>query len=180
MHPSKILFHPFKHHLATINAFITSHQGQLPQHIQTVKTLGASQFDCYTGMLTVEELEAQTGEQLRLLHIHTKEEYAAWIAEHDGYREITLSDGATWTLRMIDKPNFVHLHPSRYAKHTVRVKANAMKTLVCCMMMEAAATLDIERLNFYRANFLQLPPLVEQGNHEEILKVYALLKRALP
>lgn len=143
-----------------------------------VKTLGASQFDLYMGQLGPEEICAMV---LAQVEHHTKASYQQWILENNGYRELTLPDTSVWTLQYLPKPAFVHLHPSRYSPHTLRMKANAMKSIVCYLLAEnpSAETINIKRLNALRARYLQLPPVDPNGNYEEMRKIYGLLKSRL-
>ena len=143
--------------------------------------MGASRFDLYTGALSVEAITAGTAAQLNASGVISERNYRDWISENSGYQVIRLSDGSEWTLRYVNKPAFVHLHPSRYALHTVRIKANAMKTVCCYFLLQGwhEAAPDREMLNNIRTTWLHLSPISLRDGNEEIIKVYTLVRNGL-
>lgn len=171
-----ILLHALKHHHRTMADFIAHHRGRsLINSLPFIKTLGASQFDLYTGQLSVDAIKTEVADLLIRAERSTRAAYQDWIADNEGYRTITLSDGSDWTLRFIDKPDFIHIHPSRYSMHTIRIKANAMKSVFCYLLTEEMTPLvNVTKLNQLRTQYLQLSP-VSAENNEEIRKVYRLL-----
>jgi hypothetical protein len=180
--PVHILFHPLKHHLHTITAFIKAgSQRSLDDSLKQIKTMGASQFDLYTGALTVENIAGETAALLHEAGIYSEQQYHDWITGSGGYRTVFLSDGSEWTLRYLPQPAFVHVHPSRYALYTIRVKANAMKTVCCYLLLQGwhESLPDMTVLNQFRTGLLELSPVNLQNANEEIIKVYALLKNEL-
>ncbi len=172
-----ILFHALKHHYATVQSFLANPPDEREQQLYAIRTFGGSQFDLYNGLLSVANVEAETLQQLKGLGIEGKTAYHSWIAAHQGYRTISLSDGSCWTLRYIDHPAYIHLHPSRYSPHTIRIKANAMKSIVCYLLWhpDHKYQLNIPLLNHIRQHDLHLSPIASNANTEELQKVLQLL-----
>ncbi|MFB6456212.1 hypothetical protein ACE38W_13150 [Chitinophaga sp. Hz27] len=178
----QILFHHLKHHISSVQHFI---QSSLPieNKLHTIKTFGGSQFDMYTGPLEVEDILQEVLQILIQQGVTSRTIFETWINANKGFREVTLSDKSSWTLRIQPAPAvadpgaaFVHLHPSRYAVNTIRIKANAMKSIVIYLLFATdTATLHTDQLNIFRENYLDLSPLDVTGNVEELKKVFALL-----
>lgn len=182
IHTEQVLLHALKHHLPTLADFVREAYTQAAeQFMPAIKTLGASQFDLYTGAMSVQDIISHSLLQLRQEGICTRQTYGHWIDAHNGYATLSLPDGSGWTLRYIDHERFVHLHPSRYALHTTRIKANAMKTICCYMLTYGwqAAAPHITQLNEVRDSLLHLSPLKLLAADEEMMKVYRLLREAL-
>lgn len=172
-----ILFHAFKHHLTTVSDWIT--ENRLQWNINTllkIKSLGNSQLDFYTGTLTPEEIKKEIWKKLEEKKVTDEKTYSSWIDNAGGYCTITLSDESEWTLRYINEKEFVHIHPSRYAKHTLRLKANALKTCVSFLLLNNDdSTFTNETINKYRIRYLKLPPVNVKEKHNEIEAIYEML-----
>lgn len=177
LNPEHIILHALKHHLQTVLDFISSNKGtSLTALLPFIKTMGASQFDLYTGHLSTDTIKKKVTDQLLRTGHCTQQAYREWIAGNHGYRTLVLSDKSGWTLRFIDKPAFIHVHPSRYSVHTIRVKANAIKSVLCYLIAEEVTqVVDVTKLNQLRTQYLQLSPVSAIENKEEISKVYRLL-----
>ena len=172
-----ILFHQFKHHLLYVKAWMKDNVGNLsPESIHTIKTLGSSQLDMYFGVLTVDEILIQVSNYLLEAGVNNKEQYFEWIG--NSFRLCTLSDGSLFTLRFIDHARFVHIHPARHVPNTIRIKANALKTIICYILLHYDEdSVSIEYLNKLRKQYLQLPPLSATAEMYEIDKVFQLLRQ---
>lgn len=175
-----ILFHAFKHHYLYNIEWLKRNLGQWnEENSLLLKSIGASQLDYYVGFLSVEEIKSEVSNYLHANGLDTKEKYEKWITDNKGFREITLSDKSVWTLRMVDKDTFVHIHPSRYSPHTIRIKANILKTVLCVLLFEDSREqpLDIRLVNKYRTDYLNLSPIALNGIHAELEKVFNLFYR---
>ena len=171
-----ILFHQFKHHLPYIKTWLGDNRGNLTnKNIQTIKTLGSSQLDMYCGGLNVEDILLEVSNYLTAQGIQTTTRYRQWV--NDGFKLCTLPDSSVFTLRFIDNEKPVHLHPARHVPHTMRIKANALKTVVCYMLAHDDNKLSIEALNVLRLQYLQLPPLAASADIKEMEKVFELLSQ---
>jgi len=172
-----ILFHAFKHHYLYHIEWLKENVGKWnKENSLLLKSIGASQLDYYIGSLSVEEIKSEVSNYLHTNGLDTKEKYEKWITDNNGFREITLSDKSVWTLRMIDKDAFVHVHPSRYSPHTIRIKANILKTVLCVLLFDGfrEQPLDIRLINRYRTDYLNLSPMAPNSVHHELEKVFNL------
>ena len=169
-----ILFHSFKHHYLSCFEWVMKNNNKWDNEVDLMlKSLGSSQLDMYTGGLTVNDIKKEIYSFLNKADLIAKENYAHWI--NNGYRELILSDGSTWTLRFLEREEYVHIHPSRYSAHTLRIKANVLKTVLCTLLfVEDWQKIDAARINEYRINMLNLSPIDVEKEHSEITKVIKL------
>jgi hypothetical protein len=168
---SQILFHQFKHHLQFIRAWMAENKGKLdPKTIQTIKTFGSSQLDMYCGKLCVDEILQQISTFLQQCGITDTTQYKQWV--DNGYRLCTLSDDCRFTLRYINHAKPIHIHPARHAPHTMRIKANALKSVVCYLLMyDDANDINMAALNTLRKQHLGLSPVSEVVGIDEMRRV---------
>ena len=124
-----ILFNALKHHLGYIQTFIQNND--LERAKEQLLSIGASQMDLYVGELSVQDIENQIVEHLDKNNILDKMLFENFIQTQKDFFEITLSDASRWTLRIgNDATHYVHIHPSRYSPHTIRVRAGILKTAI--------------------------------------------------
>ena len=124
-----ILFNALKHHLGYIQTFIQNHD--LDTAKEQLLSIGASQMDLYVGELGVQDIENQVIAHLDKNNILDKTLFENFIQTQKGFFEITLSDASRWTLRMGNSDtHYIHIHPSRYSPHTIRVRAGILKTAI--------------------------------------------------
>lgn len=92
-----------------------------------------------------------------------------------------LSDKSVWTLRFVDKNNFVHIHPSRYSPNTIRIKANILKTVLCVLLFQDNLKImpDIQLINKCRIEYLALSPLRVNNIHYELEKGFNLFNNQI-
>ncbi len=107
--------------------------------------------------------------------------YKNWLDQNNGFRELIISDSSIWTLRIIDKESYIHIHPSRYSDHTIRLKANTLKTVLCTYLFEEADSFlfDPFVINLYRQKYLGLSPIKLLGNHNEMESTFNLLSHKI-
>ncbi|MBJ7429677.1 MAG: hypothetical protein JHD28_12095, partial [Bacteroidia bacterium] len=133
IHNSKmpIIFHSLKHHLTSLKQLVTANKmADINQLLPQIKTLGESTFDMYTGLINTETIIEETTQYLSSLQVYQEPHFKLWIATNNGFRLFEISDETNMTLRYLPQQQYIHLHPSRYSKNTIRIKANAMKTAV--------------------------------------------------
>lgn len=178
--PEPILFHPLKHHLGYIREFIQAQQeAEEAVLIAQFKTIGSSQLDLYLGKLSAQQIANETILYLqaqRTLEPDTYQLYLSGSAEN--YRLITLSEGSDWVLRWgVVAGRHVHLHPARYSQHTLRVKANSLKTAVAVNMAvrRYKLPLDLQLVNQVRTQWLGLSPIPAYLPESTLVKLINLL-----
>lgn len=181
--PAPILFHPLKHHLGYIKAFIRQNCAAPGAEINAaLQTLGSSQLDLYIGPLSPPQVAREVLQHLQehcLLQPLAYQRYLA--AAGTSYRVATLSDGTDWILRWgVVEGRHVHLHPARYARHTLRVKASVLKiaiaALVAAKRRGGNTVMDTAYINGVRAAWLGLPPVKDIRLSEVLLHLIALLE----
>jgi hypothetical protein len=173
-----VLFHPLKHHLGWIQAFLqkSALEGSagLPRVAAQLITIGNSQMDLYTGTLTP---EAVAGEVIGYLAGHqllAPAHYGAWLAEAGGYRLVPLSDGSRWVLRWGELEGYyVHIHPARYSPHSVRVKASVLKTGILASIWGRmhGRPAGLDEVNGLRQAWAGLPPIRSAEEAEGLQRV---------
>lgn len=135
-------------------------------------------MDMYTGVLAPEVIFEEIITRLMTQDIHLPDAFAAWVAAHDGYTEVTLSDTSRWVLRLSDDAErYIHLHPGRYSPHTLRIKAAALKTAMAYKAAAASGLLCGELLsdmNAVRA-MACLSPVRSLEDAQHILKIISLI-----
>lgn len=130
--PTPILFHPLKHHLGYLRHFI--HNSTDEAFYAAMPRIGASQMDLYCGELSVQSIGEEVLGQLMARGIAAESDFIPFLTQGGGHQNLTISDGSSWTLLRGDDPTrYVHIHPARYARYCIRVKAGALKTAI---MME--------------------------------------------
>lgn len=162
-----ILFLAWKHHLQHIKTVVLKNQQNFSINFKSnlCKRFGSSVIDLYSGNLSPSEISKEIFDAIIRLGNETRNNYFSWIDSSLGqYQKITLSDGSSWTLKKGNNPKrYIHIHPSRYARNTTRVKATVLKTVVayCFLFDKKKGTPSVEQLNFSRKILLNLPPLKE-------------------
>jgi len=168
------LFHHFKHHLQSLRAWVTAHAGNISDEtVRTIKTLGSSQLDMYCGSLLADEIIQEGAAFLQQQGIDSVLQFAEWVG--NSYKLFTLTDGSSFTLRYIENIKPVHIHPSRHAPGTVRIKANALKSSVLYTVAHGNSPIDIAALNALRVQYLGLSPVAGKHGIDEIEKAMRLV-----
>lgn len=182
--PKPILFHPLKHHLGYIIHYIHNSSATTISKIrEDLQTLGTSQLDLYSGPLMPLQIAEEVISCLQEHELLQPESFEAYLlAAKSDYRCITLSDTTDWVLRRgLVEGRHVHLHPARYATHTLRVKANALKTAIAAVIAAnkcgARAVMDTRFINEVRTEWLALPPVKDISLSEGLGNMIMLLQK---
>jgi hypothetical protein len=172
-----ILFHHFKHHLNFIKDWVDKNQGILnDETIATIKTLGSSQLDMYCGSLSIGEILQQVSDHLQQESITNVELYKQWVGD---YKTCFLSDSSSFTLRYINHSKPIHIHPARHVPHSMRVKANSLKSVVCYLIVSGDGNgLNVTMLNAIRKEYLGLSPIAQKLGIDELERVWRTLVNA--
>lgn len=170
---SFIIFNALKHHIGYIREWASSiDKAVLPQSLLKI---GASQMDVYYGNLSVEAIEKEVIYQLKHQGIFEEKAFIAYINASNGFFELTLSDTSEWTLRQGNLTDgYIHIHPSRYAPYTLRVKAGILKTAIILWTYNALP-LQTHIVNEYR-QLLALSPIKNISESDNIEKMVSILR----
>lgn len=156
------IFNALKHHLGYVRCFIekTPPATPLPELRRLLLPVGAAQFDFYTGQLPPDAIIAEVQELLRQQSIFSLAAYKRWLGAQQGYGLVQLSDASLWVLRLGNQADrWVHLHPGRHARYTIRLKAPLLKqAIVLCILQLEVNAVSPAVLNAIRQELL-LPPV---------------------
>jgi hypothetical protein len=73
---------------------------------------------------------------------------------------------------------YVHIHPGRYSPHTIRVKANTLKTAIALsvwMKVYNHREINLELLNHVRREILAASPVKSLEGTEGFIKLFNLV-----
>lgn len=168
--PDVVLLNPLKHHAGALKQFLETVPDDKTVYRELLR-IGQSQMDFYYGALAVETIAAEAIQELEQQQISSSEAFTLWLRPA-GFREFTGSDGTTWIFREGQGAQFVHLHPGRYAAHTIRIKASTLKTAALVFRQIRLHNLPWpaprEVINALRMSGLNLPPI---GTHDGLKQV---------
>ncbi|MEO1050434.1 MAG: hypothetical protein AAFX87_07400 [Bacteroidota bacterium] len=179
-----IIFNSIKHHLGYIRSRIEwavqNEADYLSPILSELLFIGSSTMDLYTGSLLSTEIMLDISNTLRQTGHFEKAAYLEWLQENDGgYQLVEINDGSSWTLRKgDDELKYIHIHPARHAKFSVRVHANALKTAILALIIgriSSSDPCDVSLVNEVRKNMLDLSPIKSVTNDSGIGEVIALL-----
>lgn len=164
--PKPIAFNCWKHHLGFVRNILDKQTNYSKSDIflrEIVQFIGESQFDYYLGTLDVFTLSNEVIDFLKSENAFSHNNYKEWLySEGADYRCISLSDGSNWTLRLGQADDrYIHIHPSRHSKKTIRVKSSSLKTAYVFLFYYGLSDSEISivKVNFVRSKFAKLPSL---------------------
>lgn len=171
--PIPILFHPLKHHLGYLQYFIQNSTEE--EFYAMIPRIGASQMDLYCGELNPNSIGQEILGQLIAKGIVTGHDFISFLTDKQGYQNLTISDGSTWTLLQGDDPErYVHIHPARYAQHCIRVKSGALKTAVLMQRHGLTPKSETAQINILRKS-IGLSPIKQMQESEGIGRMWEVL-----
>lgn len=177
------LFNGLKHHRQIISDFIehsiSDKYSSYDLNVQ-MKIIGKSMIDLYYGDLKEGEITGEIAGLLKKGNNFDNADYHKYIdAAPKKYRTVQISDGSDWTLILgKDKSRFVHIHPSRGSKYTIRTRALSIKTAI---MLKVFFTEELQSgnlvslVNKVRLHFLHDSPIKNELNTIRIKRVLDLL-----
>jgi hypothetical protein len=177
-----VLFNCLKHHLGYIREYIfaTAHSKKMELLSSQLLLIGESQMDLYLGELTPGEIALQIIKLLQEDGNYVKNQYLNYISlQSTGYQTITINDTSVWVLRLGEQEErYVHIHPGRYSPHTIRVKANTLKTAIALsvwMKVYNHREISLELLNHVRREILAASPVKSLEATEGFIKLFNLV-----
>lgn len=184
--PEPLLFNCWKHHegfLLNIINMVKS-LNDLEDLKEDLKKIGNSTTDLYTGKLSLLEISKTVLDYLLGKDLLKKEIYFTWIDESgEEYRTLEFPDHSIWVLRKGNEPGrHIHIHPGRNVSHTLRVKANVLKTAIAVnaiSKIENCHPLDIELINRVREDFMNLSPTKFVTTNQELGRMIIKLAEKL-
>ena len=170
--PLPIRFNPLKHHR---NFMLNRLANLSPEEISSLLEPVCNNYnDVYTGGLSPTAIGEGIIRILTDEKVLRKTDFARWLQSNNGYRKLSLEDGSEWIVRLGNEDErYIHLHPSRDGKHTVRFKGSSLKTvfLMKTMQKDSAETITLEKVNQARL-LVGLSPIKKLDRNKGILACY--------
>jgi hypothetical protein len=164
MIPAPFTLNRMKHHWLFIKEVLKKDQSPKMKISSLLKFIGNSQMDMYLGKILPRKITYSIGCHLIKLDCYNYAEYYEWINE--GYRSIEIEDGSEWVLRVNKSlDNYIHIHPARGSGHSLRVKANTLKSAIAAYVLIDEFPGAIEAVNHARTQMLGLSPLAGINDH---------------
>lgn len=179
--PEPYLFNPIKHHLGFIKEFINhnidNYRSDDQSLIKTIRHLGGSVMDIYTGTLSIRNICNEAEEFLKEREISGYDSFSVWAGTRiDCFRIIRLSDDSQWTLKFYNNPQrYVHIFPARNSRFTFRVKSNTLKSALIYNIIIGKDLVTSDDLNKVRPLF-GLSPIKNSLATEAILEMIEILR----
>jgi hypothetical protein len=180
--PLPFLFNPFKHHLGFIKDYIIRNQTTTkltdkPAIIKDLKHMGVSLMDIYTGTKSLEVVFEEIMKFLISHNLAEKDIFGEWSGRnHSDFKTIEISDGSEWVLKYYhNEMRYVHPFPARFSQHSIRVKANTLKSAILYLIFKDKDFVTAEDLNSARA-VTGLSPVKQMFDVEAIMQMIEILR----
>lgn len=177
-----VLLNCWKHHAGFIRSKIKQYRKNPETHLDTLRSeiflIGESLMDLYLGELTPKQIADSTIHFSRQNKIFNIEDFKEWLKEEKtDYRIIQLGDRSKWTLRLGRKEDrYIHIHPSRYSPHTLRVRSTSLKSAILIRVLTKQYSGNkLATLNAIRKEYLNLPPLKSLRSGSALTSLIKLL-----
>ena len=165
--PAPLLMNCWKHHARTIQARIAATVAGGEEAVRALPRklllIGDGLMDLYLGSHSPESIARETLEILEAEMITSPPAYSEWVVAAGGYRTIELSDSSQWVLRWAPVAGrHIHIHPARYSPHSVRVRANLLRSAIGTLVWAGLHRMDPladATINQARVALLGLSPL---------------------
>lgn len=180
--PEPVLLNCWKHHAGFIRSKIIDYKVRQDTDYNSltkkILLIGNSLMDLYLGEMTPALIAENIITRLKYDRITGKESYQNWLDEGgDDYREVEIADDSRWTLRRGEREErYVHIHPSRYSPHTMRVRSSSLKSAILFCVMDGGKSSDILKfINRIRKEYLELPPLKSINSASALMQLVKTL-----
>ena len=125
--PIPIRFNPIKHHRNFILNILKSESQEVIAKL--LDPICNNYLDIYTGEMTPEEIAHEVIFILKSKQVFFRDDFNNWVVT--GYQKIILKDESEWILRISNETEcYIHLHPARTGRFTIRVKGSTIKTVL--------------------------------------------------
>lgn len=162
--PLPIQFNPYKHHFGfLLSELKTWHPDKQTEWQAALLLIGNNLFDFYLGELSPEEIADLCIDYFINKNINDAESFNKWFGNRE-WKKISLPDESEWLIKKGNQPErFIHIHPAKFSKHTIRVRAATLKTvLVLCIHeipISRNSTENLHKVNQLRSSVLNLSPI---------------------
>jgi hypothetical protein len=180
--PEPFQFNPLKHHLLFIKEFISIRvpEDKTPDIsclVKELKHIGTSVMDVYTGSLTIKRIIDESALFLKANNLDNETAFSLWTGKRfTDFRIIILSDSSKWMMKYQNNKNrYVHLFPARQSTHSIRVKANTLKSAIMYYILIGKDFISEKDLNLVREK-LGLSPVKSTVDAEAIIEMIEVLR----
>ena len=163
-----------KHHRRYIETFIVSNRTPITSNDfrQVINRIGNSTLDLYYGELNSDSIKEEICQFLAKRNINTKKELTSFISiQNQKHLNVEVSDTSKWTLRVINKRKYIHIHPARHSHLTIRCTGAALKTLIATYCSGVDTSPGLREINHARAAIL-LPPIKKLVRNRGLDKLF--------
>ena len=177
-----VLLNCWKHHAGFIRSRVKEYKADPAPNVsdlrQRLLLIGESLMDLYLGKLTPEEITGSMISYFRKQKILNREDYRVWLTSgRKEYRNLVMKDESIWTLRLgVKEGRYIHVHPSRYSPHTIRVRSSSLKSAILYCILETQNDKNqLSFINKIRKEYLSLPPLKNLKPDSALFKLINIL-----
>lgn len=173
-----ITFNPHKHHLGFLKTQMKIWQ-TLPWEVvkNELLLIGTNLIDFYYGKLAVKEICHECLQFAVKEGLSSKEKLRVWLYPKE-FRKTIFSDGSEWVIKQGQNSNrYLHIHPAKYSKFTVRVRGTTLKTVVALKIFSSPKNqeqLTLQQVNQIRSGKLALSPVKTLEKGKGITRIWAL------
>ncbi|MFV0269528.1 MAG: hypothetical protein ACK5HT_20590 [Draconibacterium sp.] len=160
--PPPITFNPYKHHFRFLLDEVKT--WNTPEQInEKLLSIGNNLTDFYLGELSVSNICNECKAYFEKQNIRDQCTFCAWLGKSD-WKKISLSDDSDWLIKKGDQEErYIHLHPAKFSKHTIRVRATTLKTVLALVAASTTKSKSAGRnllaVNKIRTKILGLSPV---------------------
>lgn len=160
--PLPVTFNPYKHHFRFLLDEVKC--WNTPEQInEKLLPIGNNLTDFYLGELSVSTICNECKAYFEKQKIGEQSTFSKWMGK-SAWKKISLSDDSDWLIKMGDqKERYIHLHPAKFSKHTIRVRATTLKTVLALVATSTAksesAGTNLLAVNKVRTQILGLSPV---------------------
>ncbi|WP_372649334.1 hypothetical protein [Draconibacterium sp.] len=182
--PLPIQYNPYKHHFRfLLNEIKEWRVNDWSVTEKVLLSIGNNLFDFYLGELTPEQICNSSLNYFETKNITTQTAFNHWLGNSE-WKKITLSDESQWLIKRGNQADrYIHIHPAKFSKHTIRVRATTLKTVLTLCVHKIPISDDGEQnlqyVNKHRSSYLQLSPIKSLDEEDSgILKLWQLFVNA--
>lgn len=188
------IFNPWKHHagricrsLEKLARFAPGRSGKLLK--SRLLLIGDNNLDLYIGCRGPAQIFGEIREHLQIEMHFEEEQFVRWLAWSGGYQKVTIGDDSSWILQAANNSRrYLHIHPAKYAPHTIRCRAATLKTAILVLHhlsagqkplppVGEAVIPDKQSINALRKELAGLPPLQNFAAHSAVSRLVELLRK---
>ncbi len=177
--PVPITFNPHKHHFQFLKQKIEEWNLYAWDKVEKeLIYIGDNLLDFYLGDINVRQICSECLLYFRTENINDFSSFKKWLGTNE-YCKIQLSDSSQWIIKQgIDEKRYIHIHPAKYSRHTVRIRAITLKTVLSLQVHSIRISNNmnenLEKVNYIRENYLHLSPVKSLNKKEGIYKIWKL------